>query len=63
MSIVIRSAIVALALVATASAASATTWSYGYGHGKSYGRWVKIDGKWKHDSRTFFEQLKRNSGS
>ena len=56
MSIFLRSILVAAALVGTVSAASATTYGYGYGAG----RWVKVDGKWKHDTRAFFDQLQRN---
>jgi hypothetical protein len=63
MSTALRSTILVLALLGTTSAVSATTWSYGHGHGKSYGRWVKVDGKWKHDTRAFFDQIKKNSGS
>ena len=55
MSMIIRSAVLAVALLGTVSAASAT--SYGSGHGH---RWVKVEGKWKHDTRGFFDQLKKN---
>ena len=69
MSTIIRSALVIVALLGSVSAASATWYGHGYGHGNSYGHgyghrhgyWTKShDGKWKHNTRAFFEQLKRN---
>lgn len=53
MSTFIRSALVALALVGSISAASAST--YGYGSAPA-----PTQGKWKHDTRGFFDQLKKN---
>jgi hypothetical protein len=50
MSTLIRSALVALALAGSVSAASATTTSMP----------MPTQGKWKHDARAFFDQLKKN---
>lgn len=56
MSTILRSALVALALIGTVSAASA------HGHGYGYGYWSKGSyGVWKkHDTRAFFDQMRRN---
>jgi hypothetical protein len=61
MSTLIRSALVALALVGSVSAASAHWYGYGHGHGHGHGYWTKSHGgKWHHNTRAFFDQLKRN---
>jgi hypothetical protein len=61
MSTLIRSALVALALVGNVSAASAHWYGYGHGHGHGHGYWTKSHGgKWHHNTRAFFDQLKRN---
>ncbi len=53
MSTLIRSALVALALAGSVSAASATP----YGDSSVP---APTQGKWKHDARGFFDQLKKN---
>jgi hypothetical protein len=58
MSTILRSAFVLVALLGTVSTASATSYSNGYSNG--HGRWVKTDGKWKHNTADFFRNLKRN---
>jgi hypothetical protein len=58
MSTILRSALVVVALLGTVSTASATSYSNGYSNG--HGRWVKTDGKWKHNTADFFRNLKRN---
>jgi hypothetical protein len=62
MSTIIRSALVALALVGSVSAASAHSYGYGHGHGHGHkGYWTKSHGgKWHHNTRAFFDQLKKN---
>jgi hypothetical protein len=61
MSTLIRSALVALALVGSVSAASAHWYGYGHGHGHGHGYWTKSHGgKWHHNTRAFFDQLKKN---
>jgi hypothetical protein len=63
MSTFIRSALVVVALLGSVSTASATYYGYGYGKGyssgKSYGRWVKVGGKWKFETRAFFDNLRK----
>ncbi len=59
MSILVRSIVVAVALFGGISAASAG--SYGWsGYGSAAPTPAPMQGKWKHDARAFFDQLRKN---